>query len=163
MKPPNVEVMCIIMNAWDFKPLSLSIILYRLNAVLLKRVGLSLNFIETLGVNLQAASFITSHEQWKRKTFRMVSTRQRDNVCLVSTETPRSPRGAEQRGVHGGREGVWLGVSSWPVADHDAAPHQEDHPGRRRGPEIDKCRYKGRETGGGVKGSGENIKKTVRE
>lgn len=77
-------------------------------------------------------------------------------MCLVSTETPRSPRGAEQRGVHGGREGVRLGVSPGPVADHHAAPHQEDHPGRCWGPEIDRCgdTKRGGRQGGGVRGSG---------
>lgn len=56
---------------------------------------------------------------------------------LLLSETPGGPRGAEQRGLHRGREGVRLRVPPGPVADHHAAPHQEDHPGGRRGPEVD--------------------------
>lgn len=38
------------------------------------------------------------------------------------------------------------------MVDHDAAPHQKDHPGRRRGPEIDKRRDRGEREGDGVGG-----------
>ena len=61
-----------------------------------------------------------------------------ETLFSVAPETPRSPRGAEQRGVHGGREGVRLRVPPGPVAHHHAAAHQEDHPGGRRGPEVDR-------------------------